>query len=188
MYQVDTDALSAAEIAKPLRAVLKRQANARVVLGEVTGFDLDRRHAVLDSLPNRRGALELEYDTLVVAGGSQYSYYGHDDWRANAPELKSLAGAVDIRNRILGAFEAAEVEEDEDERQSWLTFVVVGGGPTGVEMAGQIAELAREGLRRDFRSVDTRAARVLLVETADRLLTSFPPSLSGKGPGALETL
>jgi len=187
-YQVATGALSAAEIATPLRAVLKRQANARVVLAEVTGFDLERRQVVLDHLPNGRRGVTLDYDTLVVAGGSQYSYFGHDDWRANAPELKSLAGALDIRNRILTAFEAAEVEQDEELRRSWLTFVVVGGGPTGVEMAGQIAELAREGLRGDFRAVDTHAARVLLVETADRLLTGFPPSLSRKGERALEQL
>jgi NADH dehydrogenase len=187
-YQVATGALAAAEIATPLRAVLRRQANVDVVLAEATGFDLERRQVVLDRLPNGRRGVTLDYDTLVVAGGSQYSYFGHDDWKANAPELKSLAGAVDIRNRILTAFEAAEVEEDEELRQSWLTFVVVGGGPTGVEMAGQIAELARESLRVEFRAVDTHAARVLLVETADRILTGFPPSLSHKGERALEKL
>ncbi len=187
-YQLATGALSAAEIAVPLRWVLKRQPNVRVVLAEVTGFDLERRQVVLDRLPNGRRGATLGYDTLVVAGGSQYSYFGHDDWRSRAPELKSLAGAVDIRNRILSAFEAAEVEQDDERRRSWLTFVVVGGGPTGVEMAGQIAELARDSLRRDFRSVDTRTARVLLVETADRILTSFPPSLSQKAERALEQL
>jgi NADH dehydrogenase len=188
VYQVATGALSAAEVAAPFRAVLKRQANVRVVLAEVSGFDLERRHVVLDHLPNGARGETLEYDTLVVAGGSRYSYFGHDDWRARAPELKSLAGALDIRNRILTAFEAAEVEPDEERRRSWLTFVVVGGGPTGVEMAGQIAELARETLRRDFRQVDTRSARVLLVETADRILTGFPPSLSHKAERALEQL
>ena len=188
VYQVATGALSAAEVAAPFRAVLKRQANVRVVLGEVSGFDLERRQVVLDQLPNGARDERLEYDTLVVAGGSRYSYFGHDDWRSHAPELKSLAGALDIRNRILIAFEAAEVERDEERRRSWLTFVVVGGGPTGVEMAGQIAELARETLRRDFREVDTRGARVLLVETADRILTGFPPSLSHKAERALEKL
>jgi NADH dehydrogenase len=143
---------------------------------------------VLDHLPNGARDERLEYDTLVVAGGSRYSYFGHDEWRARAPELKSLAGALDIRNRILTAFEAAEVEPDEERRRNWLTFVVVGGGPTGVEMAGQIAELAREALQREFRQVDTRSARVLLVETADRILTSFPPSLSHKAEHALEKL
>jgi NADH:ubiquinone reductase (H+-translocating) len=188
VYQVATGALSAAEVAAPLRAVLKRQRNVRVVLAEVSGFDLERRQVVLDHLPNGARGERLDYDTLVVAGGSRYSYFGHDDWRERAPELKSLAGALDIRNRILTAFEAAEVEPDEERRRSWLTFVVVGGGPTGVEMAGQIAELAREALRREFRQVDTSSARVLLVETADRILTGFPPSLSHKAERALEKL
>jgi len=188
VYQVATGALSAAEVAAPLRAVLKRQENVRVVLAEVSGFDLERRQVVLDHLPNGRRGQRLDFDTLVVAGGSRYSYFGHNDWRARAPELKSLAGALDIRNRILTAFEAAEVELDEELRRSWLTFVVVGGGPTGVEMAGQIAELARDSLRRDFRAIDTRTARVLLVETADRILTGFPPSLSHKAERALEQL
>jgi NADH:ubiquinone reductase (H+-translocating) len=188
VYQVATGALSAAEVAAPLRAVLKRQRNVRVVLAEASGFDLERRQVVLDHLPNGARGERLEYDTLVVAGGSRYSYFGHDDWREHAPELKSLAGALNIRNRILTAFEAAEVETDEERRRKWLTFVVVGGGPTGVEMAGQIAELAREALRRDFRHVDTRSARVLLVEVADRILTGFPPSLSHKAERALVQL
>jgi NADH dehydrogenase len=188
VYQVATGALSAAEVAAPLRAVLKRQANVRVVLAEVSAFDLERRQVVLDHLPNGRRGVRLDYDMLVVAGGSQYSYFGHDDWRARAPELKSLAGALEIRNRILTAFEAAEAEPDEERRRSWLTFVVVGGGPTGVEMAGQIAELARDTLRREFRLADTRTARVLLVEIADRILTSLPPTLSHKAERALEKL
>jgi NADH:ubiquinone reductase (H+-translocating) len=187
-YQVATGALSEAEIAAPLRAVFKRQSNVRVLLAEVTGFDLDARQILLDHLPNGASGERLDYDTLVVGAGSQYSYFGHDDWRENAPDLKSLAGARDIRSRILHAFEAAEVERDEERRQSWLTFVVVGGGPTGVEMAGQIAELAHDTLRRDFRHVDTRVARVLLVEAADRMLTGFPPSLSHKAERALEKL
>jgi NADH dehydrogenase len=188
VYQVATGALSPAEVAVPLRAIFRRQRNARVVLAEVTGFDLERHEIVLDRLPNREGRVTLGYDTLIVAGGSRYSYFGHDEWQTHAPELKSLTGALDIRSRILTAFEAAEVESDSDRRQGWLTFVVVGAGPTGVEMAGQIAELAHDALRRDFRSVDTRAARVLLVETADRVLTSFPESLSRKAALALEQL
>jgi NADH:ubiquinone reductase (H+-translocating) len=188
VYQVATGALSAAEIAAPLRAVLKRQANVHVVLAEVSGFDLERRQLVLDHLPNGRHGATLDYDTLVVAGGSQYSYFGHDDWRTRAPELKSLAGALEIRNRILTAFEAAEAEPDEERRRSWLTFVVVGGGPTGVEMAGQIAELGHDTLRSEFRLIDTRNARVLLVEMAERILTSFPPTLSHKAERALEKL
>jgi NADH dehydrogenase len=168
--------------------VLKRQANVHVVLAEVSGFDLERRQIVLDHLPNGRGGERLDYDTLVVAGGSRYSYFGHDDWKERAPELKSLSGALAIRNRILTAFEAAEVEPDEERLRSWLTFVVVGGGPTGVEMAGQIAELGRKALLHEFRRVDTRTARVLLVETSDRILTAFPPSLSRKAERALRKL
>ena len=186
-YQVATGALAPAEIAPPLRAVLKRQTNARVLLAEVTGFDLERHEVVVERLPNG-GRRTIPYDTLVVAGGSRYSYFGHDDWQRNAPELKSLEGAIGIRNRILSAFEAAELEEDADLRRDWLTFVIVGGGPTGVEMAGQIAELARDTLRRDFRVADTRTARVYLVEAVDRLLTAFPPSLSHKAERALERL
>jgi NADH:ubiquinone reductase (H+-translocating) len=187
-YQVATGSLSPAEIASPLRAVFKRQENVRVLLAEVTGFDLGRREVTLDHLANGRRRTTLGYDTLVVAGGSHYSYFGHDDWRPHAPELKSLEGALEIRSRILRAFEAAELEPDEARRRSWLTFVVVGAGPTGVEMAGQIAELARDTLRRDFRSVDTQAARVLLVEALDRVLTSFPESLSRKTEHALRQL
>ena len=186
VYQVATGALSPAEIAVPHRALLRRQANASVVLGEVVGFDLERRRVIVDDLPD--GETEIGYDTLIVAGGSHYSYFGHDDWHAHAPELKSLSGALDIRNRILAAFETAELEADEDTRREWLTFVVVGGGPTGVEMAGQIAELARDVVRRDFRAVDTSTARVLLVEANDRVLPGFPESLSRKAYRQLEQL
>ncbi|HEX3268973.1 MAG TPA: NAD(P)/FAD-dependent oxidoreductase [Gaiellaceae bacterium] len=188
VYQVATGALSPAEIAAPLRSIFRRQRNARVVLAEVTGLDLERREIVLDRLPNGERRAVLGYDTLIVAGGSRYSYFGHDEWQEHAPELKSLAGALEIRGRILAAFEAAEVEPDADRQRDWLTFVVVGAGPTGVEMAGQIAELAHDALRRDFRSVDTRTARVLLVEAADRVLPGFPESLSRKAEGALEQL
>ena len=187
-YQVATGALSAVEIATPLRQVLRRQRNAQVLLAEVTGFDLERRLVRLDSLPNGDEGVELAYDALVVAGGSAYSYFGHDDWAAHAPELKSLEGALDLRARILTAFEAAEVEPDEERRRAWLTFVVVGAGPTGVEMAGQIAEIARDTLRRDFRAVDTRTARVLLVEAGDRVLTAFPERLSHRAERALARL
>jgi NADH dehydrogenase len=177
-YQVATGALSAVEIAAPLRQVLRRQKNVRVLLAEAKSFDLDARVVHLTDLPNREQERALEYDTLVVAGGSAYSYFGHDDWARYAPELKSLDGALDLRSRILSAFEAAEVELDPTRREAWLTFVVVGGGPTGVEMAGQIAELARDTLRRDYRIADTRKARVLLIEATNRLLGSFPESLS----------
>ena len=188
VYQVATGALSPAEIAAPLRSILRKQRNARVVLAEVTGFDLERREVVLGQRPNRGGRTTLGYDTLIVAGGSRYNYFGHDEWRADAPELKSLAGALDIRSRILTAFEAAELEPDPQLRQAWLTFAVVGAGPTGVEMAGQIAELARDVVRADFRSADTGAARVLLIEASDRVLMNFPETLSLKATRALERL
>jgi NADH:ubiquinone reductase (H+-translocating) len=187
-YQVATGALSPAEIAAPLRSVFKRQANTRVLLAEVTEVDLERHDVVIEGLANDDRRSTVPYDTLIVAGGSNYSYFGHDEWHRFAPELKSMDGALDIRRRILSAFEAAEVEQDPERRQSWLTFVVVGAGPTGVEMAGQIAELARDTLHRDFRSADTRTARVYLVEAADRVLTSFPDRLSHKGERALEQL
>src|SRR4029453_19476969 len=151
VYQVATGALSPAEIAVPLRSIFRRQRNVHAVLGEVTGIDLEQREVMVDSLPNAGAETRLGYDTLIVAGGSRYSYFGHDEWHASAPELKSLSGALEIRNRILSAFEAAEVEEDPEQRKAWLTFVVVGGGPTGVEMAGQIAALPHATLRPDFR-------------------------------------
>jgi NADH dehydrogenase len=147
VYQVATGALSSVEVAVPRRQVLRRQRNTRVVLGEVTGFDLDARKVTVEHLPSGAERLELPYDSLVVAGGSRYSYFGHDEWAPFAPELKSLEGALELRDRILSAFEAAEVEPDPEARRAWLTFVVVGAGPTGVEMAGQIAELGRQVLR-----------------------------------------
>jgi NADH dehydrogenase len=188
LYQVATGSLSPAEIASPLRGIFKRQKNVSVLLAEVTGFDLDERRVHLARLPNGEEGAAIPYDTLIVSGGSRYSYFGHDEWQANAPDLKSLEGALEIRKRILTAFEAAEAEHDEKRRKAWLTFVVVGAGPTGVEIAGQIAELARNTLPNDFRSMDPREARVLLVETADRVLTTFPPSLSIKATAALEAL
>ena len=188
VYQVATGGLSAPEVAIPLRRILRRQHNVRVLLAEATGFDLERRRVQLHGMPNDGGEVQLEYDELVVAGGSAYSYFGHDEWEPYAPELKSLSGALDLRSRILGAFEAAEVERDEELRRAWLTFVVVGAGPTGVEMAGQIGELARDVLRRDFRSIDTRTARVLLVEAGPRVLATFPESLSHRAERALVKL
>src|SRR2546430_3581255 len=150
-YQVATGALSPGEICYPLRAIFKRRPNVRVVMGEVTGFDLAERRVDLQPI-GAAGGSSIPYDTLIVAGGSRYSYFGHDEWQAAAPELKSLEGALELRRRILRAFEAAEVEPDPDRRGAWLTFVVVGGGPTGVEMAGQTGEIARD-TRRDFRSI-----------------------------------
>jgi NADH dehydrogenase len=187
-YQVATGALSPSEICYPLRAIFHGRANVEVLLAEVSGFDLSARRVELqpaaDGVP---APASLDYDTLLVAGGSRYSYFGHDDWHHFAPELKSLEGALDIRSRILTALEAAEWESDPERRRAWLTFVVVGAGPTGVEMAGQIAEIAHDS-RRDFRHTDTAVASVLLVEAAERVLTGFPPSLSASAARALERL
>jgi NADH:ubiquinone reductase (H+-translocating) len=187
VYQVATGSLSSVEISVPLRQIVRRQRNARVLLGEVDGFDLERRLVSVRGLPNDGDDIELPYDVLVVAGGSRYSYFGHDEWAPYAPELKSLAGALDLRDRILLAFEAAETETDADARQAWLTFVVVGAGPTGVEMAGQIAELGQT-LRSEYRAADTRSVRVLLVEATDRVLGAFPDPLPRKAERQLRTL
>src|SRR4051794_18022957 len=187
-YQVATGALSPGEVAYPLRAIFKRHRNVRVLMAEVADFDLDRREVLLRSAAGVPAPASIPYDTLIVAGGSQYSYFGHDDWRKFAAEGKSLESAATVRAELLAAFEAAENEPDPSRRASWLTFVVVGAGPTGVEMAGQIAELARDTLRRDFRAIDPRAGRVLLVEAGDRVLPSFPPSLSAKAVRSLERL
>jgi NADH:ubiquinone reductase (H+-translocating) len=186
-YQVATGSLSAEEVAVPLRQIVRRQRHTRVILGEVTGFDLDARHVVVDHLPDGTRGVEVPYDALVVAGGSRYSYFGHDEWAAHAPELKSLAGAIDLRDRILLAFEAAETETDQAARDAFLTFVVVGAGPTGVEMAGQIAELGHT-LRREYRSVDTSKARVLLIEATEHVLGAFPEPLPRKAEAQLRSL
>jgi NADH:quinone reductase (non-electrogenic) len=187
-YQVATGALSAPEVAHPLRPIFKRFANVRVVLAEVTGFDLAAREVRLAPVLDEPEPDPLRYDVLVVAGGAQYSYFGHDEWAAAAPELKSMESLIDARRRILRAFEAAEIEDDPERRQAWLTFVVVGAGPTGVEMAGQIGEIARDTLRRDFRTIDPAGARIILAEAADRILGSFPPSLSAKAQASLAEL
>jgi NADH dehydrogenase len=186
-YQVATGSLSPDEVAVPLRQITRRQRNTRVILGEVVGFDLDARHVVADRLPNGAPSLRLPYDVLVVAGGSRYSYFGHDEWAPHAPELKTLDGALHLRDRILLAFEAAEAETDEPAREAWLTFVVVGAGPTGVEMAGQIAELGRT-LRREYRSVDTSRTRVLLIEATEHVLGTFPNPLPRKAEAQLRSL
>jgi NADH dehydrogenase len=187
-YQVATGALSPGEIAYPLRAIFKRYGNVRVLMAEVADFDLDAREVHLRPVFGVPTPAVLPYDTLIVAGGSNYSYFGHDDWREYAGEVKSLESALVVRSRLLSAFEAGEVEQDPDRRAAWLTFVVVGGGPTGVEMAGQIGELARDTLRHDFRTIDPRTARILLVEALDRVLTTFPRSLSAKAARSLERL
>jgi len=186
-YQVATGSLSSVEIAIPLRKVLGRQRNTRVLLGEATAFDLQARTVTVSNLPNG-GTAQLDYDVLAVSGGSRYSYFGHDEWAEHAPELKSLEGALHLRDRILLAFEAAEAEQDDALRQAWLTFVVVGAGPTGVEMAGQIAELAHDVLPHEYREMDTRHARVLLVEAGDRVLGAFTERLSASAEKQLRSL
>jgi NADH dehydrogenase len=187
-YQVATGALSPGEIAYPLRAIFKRAPNIRVLMAEVRDFDLSARQLRLGSAEGIPAPPSISFDTLIVAGGSRYSYFGHDEWGEYATEVKSLESALETRGRILSAFEAAEMEDDAEIRAAWLTFVVVGGGPTGVEIAGQIAELARDTLKRDFRRIDPRTGRILLVEASERLLTSFPPSLSRRAARSLEKL
>jgi len=180
-YQVATGALPPSEVAYPLRALFKSDKNVFVLMAEVTRIDLEARRVVLaDVSPGEAAPDPVEYDTLIVAAGSSYSYFGHEEWREHAAEVKSLESAVIVRSRLLSAFERAEMIDDPHERDAQLTFVVVGGGPTGVEMAGQIGELARDTLRHNFRRIDPTGARVLLVETAERLLTTFPQSLSAK--------
>jgi NADH:quinone reductase (non-electrogenic) len=187
-YQVATGSLSPGEIAVPLRRIFRRDRGVRVVMGEVTGFDLAGRALAVNPSVAGAPSQTIPYDTLVVAGGSSYAYFGHEDWRSLALEVKSLDSALQVRGRILQAFEAAELETDPRARARWLTFVVIGGGPTGVEMAGQIAELANDTLSGEFRRSDPRAGRVLLVEMADRVLPAFAPSLSRRAARSLEHL
>jgi NADH dehydrogenase len=187
-YQVATGMLSPDEIAAPLRRVVSRAGDVRVVLGAVTGFDVAGRRVLVEATPDGGGPRAIPYDSLVVAAGATGTYFGHDEWRRVAPDIKSLEGSLEVRRRIATAFEAAELESDPDRRAAWLTFVVAGAGPTGVELAGHVGELARTTLRRDFRDVDTAAARVLLVELAERVLPSFPPRLSRRAGEALERL
>jgi NADH:quinone reductase (non-electrogenic) len=188
-YQVATGALPPSQVAYPLRALFKSATNVEVLMAEVTGIDLAARRVMLaDVSPGEASPDPVEYDTLIVAAGSSYSYFGHEEWREHAAEVKSLESAITVRSRLLGAFERAEMLDDPAERAAQLTFVVVGGGPTGVEMAGQIGELARDTLRGNFRRIDPTEARVLLVETADRLLTTFPKKLSAKAARSLERI
>lgn len=181
LYQVATAGLSPAQIASPIRAILRRAANVRVVLGKVTDVDSERRVVRLDER-------ELAYDQLVLATGSRHAYFGHDEWERVAPGLKKIDDATSIRRRILTAFEHAEAATDTEVRRRLLTFVVIGAGPTGVEMAGAIAELAHVALRHDFRTIDPRDARVVLVEAGPRVLAAFPPVLSAAAQRALQRL
>jgi NADH dehydrogenase len=181
LYQVATAGLSPAQIAQPIRAILRDAENVRVILGRVASVDRQRRKVQLDDR-------EIDYDVLVLAMGSRHAYFGHDDWESVAPGLKNIDDATGIRRRILMAFEKAEQSADPEARRRLLTFVVIGGGPTGVEMAGAIAELAHVALRRDFRTINPREARIVLVEAGPRLLASFPAALSDAAHRSLERL
>ena len=181
LYQVATAALSPADIASPIRQVLHRQENTRVLLDEATGVDDSGRRLLL-----RRDALPFDY--LVVATGATHSYFGHEDWARFAPGLKTLDDALEIRRRMLFAFEQAEREDDKEAIRQWLTFVIIGGGPTGVEMAGAMAEVARHTLAHDFRHIDPRLSRVILLEAADEVLGNYPDPLPEKAKAQLEAL
>ena len=181
LYQVATAALSPGDIAYPVRAILRGQRNARVLLGEVSGVDLAAREVLL--FDGR-----LPYDYLILAAGSNYNYLGHDNWKPRAPGLKTLEDALEIRRRILLAFERAERTLDETARRALLTFVIIGGGPTGVELAGAIAEIAREVMVQDFRAIDPREARIVVVEAGPRILTAFPEDLARKAEAGLRDM
>jgi len=182
LYQVATAALSPADIAAPIRSIFADAQNIRVLLDEVTGISPTHQRVFLD----RSGS--LDYDWLILATGAQHSYFGRDGWERHAPGLKSIDDAIAIRRRVLLALEHAESEADPRRRRDLLTFVVIGGGPTGVEMAGAIAELARRTVSRDFRSITPHCSRVLLVEAGPRILPSFPPELSAKAEQSLRDL
>lgn len=182
LYQVATAGLAAPSIAAPIRHMLRRQRNTTVLMADVTG--IDREHKTL----KLNDGQSLAYDYLIIASGATHSYFGHDEWAAHAPGLKTLFDAHQIRSRILHAFENAELEPDAEGRTKWLTFVVIGGGPTGVEMAGTLAEIARHTLKHEFRRFQPGDARILLLEGADRLLTAYPADLSRKALAQLQSL
>jgi NADH:ubiquinone reductase (H+-translocating) len=181
LYQVATAGLSAPEIAAPLRRILSRQANTAVLMAEVVSVDVARRVVVLADG-------ETPYDYLILATGATHSYFGHDSWARHAPGLKGIEDALEIRRRLFVAFERAEREADAAVRRSWLTFVVVGAGPTGVELAGTVAEIARHTLSNEFRRIDPSHARVILLEGTDRVLPPYPPDLSQRARRQLEDL
>ncbi|QSJ15339.1 NAD(P)/FAD-dependent oxidoreductase [Nostoc sp. UHCC 0702] len=181
LYQVATGTLSPANISSPLRAILSKSKNTKVLLGEVSDIDPEAQKVIL-------GDEAVPYDTLIVATGAKHSYFGKDDWEEFAPGLKTVEDAIEMRRRIFTAFEAAEKETDLEKRRAWLTFVIVGGGPTGVELAGAIAELAYQTLKEDFRNIDTSETRILLLEGMDRILPPFAPELSQAAEDSLKQL
>ncbi len=182
LYQVATGALSPGDIAQPLRSIFRRQRNATVLLGEATGIDPDARVVQL------RDGLGLPYDTLIVATGARHAYFGHDEWAPFAPGLKTIDDATEMRRRILIAFEAAEREMDPVRRREWMTFALVGGGPTGVELAGALGEIANDTLRSDFRSIHPQDAEIVLIEALDRVLPTYPADRSASAQRQLERL
>lgn len=182
LYQVATAALSPADIAAPVRSIFRRAANIRVVLGDVTGIDAHLNQLCLANSDR------LAFDWLILATGARHSYFGHDEWARHAPGLKSIEDALAIRRKVLLALERAETEADEARRRALLKFVVIGGGPTGVEMAGAIAELARRSVSNDFRAITPQCSRVILIEAGERVLSSFPERLSKAAERSLETL
>lgn len=181
LYQVATASLSPSEVAYPIRSILRKQRNTTVLLGEATAVDLDRQEVVL-------GEERIRFDYLVVATGNQATYFGHDEWRQLAPGLKSIEEALTIRQRVFGAFERAEREPDPDRRRKFLTFVIVGGGPTGVEMAGALAEISHQTLRKEFRNFDPADARIILIEGSPTLLNGYPARLTRAARRSLERL
>ena len=185
LYQVATAGLSAPDIAAPLRHILRRQRNVQVLMAEVKGIDVDAKTVRLGGLVAPQ---TLHYDQLLVASGAAHAYFGHDEWAEHAPGLKTLDDALAIRRRLLLAFEQAEAATSEEERQAWLHFAIVGGGPTGVELAGTLAEIARHTLREEFRRFDPRQASVRLIEAGSAPLAHFPPALQQRTRAQLESL
>jgi NADH dehydrogenase len=182
LYQVAMAGLSPADIASPLRVVFRRAKNVETIMAEVVDIDVASRQVIC--APERAEP----YDILVVASGAHYDYFGHDAWAAHAPSLEGVEGALEIRHRLLNAYEQAELETDPARRRAWMTFVIIGGGPTGVELAGAIGELANHTLKQNFRHIDPADTRIILVESLERILMTFPPDLSAKGQRSLERL
>jgi len=182
LYQVATAALNPSDIAAPIRSILRHQRNVSVLLGEATSVDVSRKAVIL------KDGAELTYDYLIVATGATHSYFSHPEWEPDAPGLKSIDDALEIRRRVLTAFESAEREENEEARNALMTFVIVGAGPTGAELAGALSEIARQTMLRDFRHINPSSARIILVEGKDRVLPTYPPSLSKKAQRQLEHL
>ncbi len=181
LYQVATAGLSAGDIAYPIRSVLRKQRNTRVILGEVTSIDSAAKKVTLENG-------DLDYDYLIVATGAKHAYFGHEEWRPFAPGLKTIEDALEIRRRVLSAFESAEVANTPEERKAWLTFTIVGAGPTGVELAGALCEIALKTMAKDFRAIDPTEARVILVEGQEHVLPSYDERLSVKARRQLEAL